>query len=244
MRTRLRSTVIAAAVVLTGAFASSAAAQGPDLGAVRFQGDLSANGTITSGGVTALVGPYKADLQGFGTLFPDVTNAIIWCVDWSHVAPARGAWDSYYATWLGQSDMSRTRENFDLGGNQVLARQRYLQAAWIIEQHDAGVAAFTSAVHVQGTLWELFSGSAFNPGAGAYADLFHLVPQQFTLQRDWFVLSDDVLQCGSTAGCESNQEFLYWRERPTTVPEPGTYALMATGLAGLLVATRRRRARA
>jgi hypothetical protein len=46
------------------------------------------------------------------------------------------------------------------------------------------------------------------------------------------------------AGAGSTQEFLVMTTPPSTVPEPGTMALMATGLASLAGTVRRRRRKA
>ncbi|HEY0929747.1 MAG TPA: PEP-CTERM sorting domain-containing protein [Gemmatimonas sp.] len=226
-----RFRTIAAALTL---IASSASAQAPVLGTVTFTGDQSNNGTLAGYNVA----PYLANLSGFNAQFgvqgtATLTNAIIWCVDFTHYTNSSP--DQYFSTAfssnlggvVGNGDFSKTRAE-----NEV----KYQQAAWLIEQYDVTKDGLTGNVYnaknIQGTIWNLF-------GAGISTSQFTtLAIGDYTdLTRDWYVLSDNDAQ-----GEVSNQEYLTSRTRPVSVPEPSAYLLMGSGLIALGFARRRRSA--
>lgn len=223
---RLRT--IAAALTL---IASSVSAQSPVLGTVTFKGDQSSNGTVAR----YQVAPYLANLSGFnaqmgvpGTV--TLTNAIIWCVDFTHFTNSSP--DAYFSTAfssnsngiVGNGDFSETR-----AGNQAM----YQKAAWLIERYDPTKDGLSgnvySAKNIQGTIWNLF-------GAGISTSQFTTltIGDHTQLARNWYVLSDN-----DARGEASNQEYLTSTAR--VVPEPSTYLLMGSGLFALGFARRRRR---
>lgn len=218
----MRIAKLALALALTLPVALSAQT---DKGDLKFRGDDSSNGSI--GGFA--VGPYRADLKNFDTMFADDANVIIWCVDFGHYAPNGGSFDDYWGTSFADNAFLHTRGVTDLGLSGAAAKAKYQQAAWLIEQ--VGTPGYT-AKDVQGTMWSMFNSGA--PATG-YSNKYASIPASFALTRDWYVLSDNVGR-----GEASNQEFLYSRAS-TVVPEPSTYLLMATGLLALGVASRRRR---
>jgi hypothetical protein len=225
--TRLRT--IAAALTL---IASTASAQAPVLGTVTFTGDQSNNGTLAGYNVA----PYLANLSGFNAQMgvagtATLTNAIIWCVDFTHFTNSNP--DAYFSTAfssntggiVGNGDFSETRAN---------SQAKYQQAAWLIEQYDPTKDGLTGNVYnaknIQGTIWNIF-------GAGISTSQFTTlaIGDYTNLTRDWYVLSDN-----DERGEASNQEYLTSTAR-TTVPEPSTYLLMGSGLLALGVVSRRRR---
>ena len=113
------------ALVLSALAPASAFAQGQ----LRYDGDVSSNGTL--GG--ASVGPYQGDLSGFSPTFADDSNVILWCVDWNHAAPTQQTWDTYAATAFNGGDFSATR---------AASAYKYQKAAWLIEQYEANVSGY------------------------------------------------------------------------------------------------------
>ncbi|WP_337171439.1 PEP-CTERM sorting domain-containing protein [Gemmatimonas aurantiaca] len=83
---------------------------------------------------------------------------------------------------------------------------------------------------IQQQIWDISAGLT-NVADGAYSGADH--------SNSWLVLVDAANWSSGNAG---SQSFLVQGTAPAVVtPEPSTYALMAAGLAGLLVANRRRR---
>jgi PEP-CTERM motif len=230
----LKTVTLTLALGLAFAAPTVASAQAPELGTLTFNGDIASNGSI--GGYA--VGPYQAHLTGYEPLLNNANNSVIWCVDWSHIAPTRSIADQYYATAFGSGDLSKTRLN-DI--------TVYRKAAWLIEQHMEGRANYT-AVNVQGTIWSMTGMGTANKSA--YTNLLiGTAETSFMLKKDWYVLSDNNKECSKTHSgyCRkgtyevSNQEFITFRDKPVVTPEPSTYALMAAGLAAMAAVSKRRK---
>ncbi len=227
-------------IAAAAALPSLLGAQAPVLGTLTYQGDIAPNGVVNG----FEVGPYKADLTGFSAQM-GITGSVvlpnyqIWCVDWQRAPTGINVADSYYSTAFtgntgglpGNGDFSRTLRYAANGNSNALAMVDYRKFAYLIEQYNLGAANFT-APNVQGTIWNL-TGAGFS----GFTDLTSFIPASFSLSQNWFVFSDGLT--GNET--ELNQEFIGSSPRASVVPEPSTYLLMATGLAGIVAVSRRRK---
>lgn len=85
------------------------------------------------------------------------------------------------------------------------------------------------------------TGSVSDNAGGLFVD-FDNTPQTFTYTGGSFTLRvNDVSMTNTGAGVNAVPVTGFVTLTSSTVPEPGTYALMAAGLAGLFVTARRRR---
>lgn len=215
-------------------------AQAPIPGWVQFVSDISSNGQIGS----SQVGPYRANLTGFNAQFgapgnATLTNAIIWCVDFTNFANTAN--DTYFSTAfstnnggiVGNGDFSKTA-----AGNAGVPK--YYQAAWLIEQYEFVGGPTYSALNVQGTIWSILG----NPGPSSGYTLLS-VPNTFVLSKNWYVLTDDPCEAYDVngnctqRGAVNSQEYMY--STPRVVPEPGSLVLLAVGMAGMAAFGARRR---
>lgn len=235
---RLFSTLCVATAAVCAPAALSA--QAPVQGWVQFVKDISGNGSIGS----SQAGPYAGNLTGFNAQFgvtgnATLTNAIIWCVDFTNFANTAN--DTYFSTAfttnvggiVGNGDFSKT-----MAGNAGVTK--YRQAAWLIEQYEFVGGPTYTALNVQGTIWSILG----NPGpVSGYTML--TVPNVFVLSKDWYVLTDDACEAYDVngnctqRGAVNSQEYMYSTTR--VVPEPSSLALLAAGVGAMSAAAWRRR---
>lgn len=212
MKALLRPVV--AGLVLLAAAASPALAQ--------TQVTLTGTGSINHDNVR--VGAYQARLGSD----PTTESVDVFCVDYAHSVSLGQTWTANM-TNLMSGDLSMTR-----GGNASLAQ--YQQMAYLTTKFQGASANDTRAIHT--AIWNIMTPNT--PAMFASATTFYndALANYATSGLDYstFAIITDVnfQQRGS------RQEFL--TRVPTTVtPEPGTYLLMATGLAGVAGIVRRRR---
>jgi hypothetical protein len=129
-----------------------------------------------------------------------------------------------YRAWAtplwNNTDMSKTR----LGAGSLAT---YLANANLGSQIFAGAASPTDDA-LQDQIWANAFGAPGSPSQALLLANFN--------PEGWYVITETIA-VGKLRG--GKQELLAFR--PNVVPEPGTYLLMATGLAGIALLTRRRR---
>ena len=91
------------------------------------------------------------------------------------------------------------------------------------------------------TFLATLTGNVVDNSGGVLFD-FNNTPQNFTYNGGTFTLQVNDVSLTNTGGVNAVPLTGFITVNATTVPEPGTYALVAAGLAGLLVTARRRRA--
>ncbi len=217
-----------------------ASAQAPLSATVQFVGVAPTNPILAGD----YVGPYIGDLSGYnpqmGRPGTSLSNAIVWCVDFSH--SVNFGPDSYYSTAF-KGNVGGIAGNGDFSKTRMGDSTNYKMAAWLIEQYDAtgGLDLTFSSTNVQGTIWTLNGAT----GITGYTSLLSYIPEPgaLTLVDNWYVLSDDPCDVYNAdevcTGSADSQEFLH--SSPRTVPEPSTYVLMGSGLLGIAGLSRRRR---
>jgi PEP-CTERM motif len=128
-----------------------------------------------------------------------------------------------------------TRQGQTLGG--ATAFNNYVKMAWLAGNF--ATAAQSEWAGIQGAIWNIQTGtppSALNAGVATWLGRLASANLGTVNLAGWAIVSDVTMQGGNGG----RQELLI----PISVgvvPEPSTYALMATGLIGLVVIARRRR---
>lgn len=173
-------------------------------------------GTVTWNGV--YVGPYQAQILSD----PTRPTIDIYCVDFAHAVTRNQVWTAHFTPLT--HDLSDTR-----GGNA--ARELYKQAAWLTTQFNDN-ANRTKAI--QSAIWNLFLGSAPDHANAGY--WLAEAATNYTEHGDDYYSRFSVVTDVNMAERTSAQEFI-----TSTVPEPSTYLMMASGLLALVGVARNRR---
>lgn len=185
-------------------------------------------------------------------LNPGVSTTF-WCIDIENFIDAGQASAQYIANVILVGDTtaqaSYVRKGTDTAwedGQSFTTQQRYTAAAYLVEKIIAGNSGYSND-DLQRAIWRLTDLAVGSETAAdsswenaAYMDAKGFIAANGTTAGTWATVSGVAGANGALSVDDRRQTFLVQVES-STVPEPGTYALMGAGLV-LIASLRRRRA--
>lgn len=240
------------AVALATMFATGAHAQSPFQENFTFVGDQGFGGQAFN----AYQGQFNLANANLGDGFAVLTPFQIWCVDENHFVSPGQTYD-VWVTPLSTSDWSHVYKAAGAPGN-------YQESAGLGTEMTGPLGQSTSNDYIQYAIWNTMgydypphnvSGYNFSDCQGgnvATCGTFVTADEGIALANlsniklnQWLVITVDNPNCivSDPTSDTCRQEFLTLdTSRPqSTVPEPGTMGLLATGLVGMMGAGMRRR---